>query len=186
MSEAITLGNSDEDKPFVEINTKLLGQMKNKPDPYEIPKRKPIEEMTVEEYQEMTKELIEAQGINLENTDDLTNAISIALRDMNPKVYFQHCENLHLGYVNTSPVGISIGLPSMGTKFVWCKYCKSSIAGFDLEGAFNNFKQQNCQSCTSHKPRSEDWGCYVKWVREREDDPEFRTVLTNFKKNWFK
>jgi hypothetical protein len=184
MSEAISWGNNDGDKPFVEINTKLLEQMKSRPNPYETPKMKPIEEMTVEEYQTITKELIEAQGIMLENTDDLTKAISVALKDLNPKVYFRHCENLHVGYMNTSPLGVSIGLSSMGTKLVWCKYCKSSIAGFSLESAFNTFKQQNCQSCTYRKPRSDDWICTVRWVKEHEANPEFRTVLTNFRRNW--
>jgi len=185
MSKAIELGEIDRDKSFVEGNSGLFEQMKSKPNPYEAPGVKPVEEMTVKEYQDITKELVKAQGIILENKDDVTNAISIALRDMNPEAYFRHCENLHISYLNTSVVGASIGLPSMGTKFVWCRYCKSSIAGLDLEGTFNSFKQQNCQSCKFQKPRSRNWVCYVRWVKEQESDPEFRTVLTNFRKNWF-
>ena len=182
LSTAIKLGEEDQDKSFVEANSNLLEQIKNKPNPYDAPETKTIDEMTVEEYQEITKELLAAQGITLESKDHLTDAISIGLRDMNPKEYFQHCENLHISYVTTSRFGRSIGLPSLGQKFVWCKHCKSSIAGADLKGVFNLFKQQNCQSCAFRKPRSENWNCYVNWVKKQENCPEFKRALNNFKK----
>ena len=181
LSKAIALGEEDQDKLFVEANSKLLEKIKRKPNPYETAKTKTIDEMTVEEYQEMTKELLRAQGITGVGEDHLTNAISIGLRDMNPKEYFQHCENLCLAYVSTSPVGRSIGLPSMGTKIVWCKHCNSSLSGFDLKGTFELFRQENCQSCTFRKPRSAKWNCYVKWVKEQEEYPEFKNVLSNFR-----
>ena len=34
-----------------------------------------------------------------------------------------------------------------------------------------------------HKSRSEDWICYVKWREDQENDPEFKEVLNNVKKN---
>jgi len=192
MSKAIDLGKEDRDKTFAEGSSKLLEQMKKRPNPYETPEAKSIDEMTVEEYQEMTRGFLNAQGITLDQEDDLTDdlddltddLIAMALRDMNPKRYFQHCENLHIGYVNTSPVGASIGLPTMGTKIVWCKHSGGSIAGFDLKGAFDIFRQQHCRSCKFHKPRSKDWVCYVKWVKDQQNDPDFKKVLDNFKRNW--
>lgn len=185
LSQAIFLAKEDQDKAFVEANTSLLQKIKSKPDPYYIPKSKDVNDMTVEEYQEETKKLIRLQGISTQGNDSLTEAISIALRDINPKEYFMHCENLFIAYVNTSPVGRSIGLPSMGEKFVWCKYCTSSIAGFDLKGTFDLFKEKNCQSCTFKKPRDVNWICYVRWVREQQSSEEFSKVLSNFKKSFF-
>jgi hypothetical protein len=184
LSIAINLGKEDHDKLFVENNLELLKRMKETPNPYEVPETKSIDEMTVEEYQKFTEKLLVAQGITLESKDDLTEAISIALRDMNPREYLQHCENLHIAYLNQSVWGANTGLPSMGTKLVWCKHCKSCISGFDLQGSFNIFKQQNCQLCAYHKPRSKEWICYVKWVKEQMDSPEFRKVLENVKKSW--
>jgi hypothetical protein len=182
LSEAITLANIDHDKQFLEGNNKLLKRMKEEPDPYkkaeEASEDKNIDEMTVEEYQEMTRKLLVGQGIPLEGKDQLTIAIRTALRDMNPKPYFQFCEHLYMGYVNTSPVGASIGLPSMGTKIIWCEHCKSSIEAFDLQGAFESFQQENCEKCTFHKSRAEDWKCFVKWVKDQQQNhPEFKKGL---------
>lgn len=185
IEKAIEIAEKDKDVIFTKGSKFILETIKKKPDPFELPETKPIDEMTVEEYQEMTKKLLEAQGIKVNNeTDHLAEAISIGLRDINPKPYFEHCENLHVGYVNTSPVGMSIGLPSMGTKFVWCKHCKGSIAGFDLKGTFELFKQENCCNCKFHKPRSKDWICKVKWIKEQENQSDFKKVLDNFRNNW--
>ncbi len=182
LTKAIELGKEDHDQLFVEANSELLNRIKKRPNPYKIPSRKKIDEMTTEEYQIMTEELLKAQGIKLEGDDDFTQTISLALRDLNPEEYFRHCENLHLTYLTTSALGASIGLPSLGMKFVWCKYCTNSIGGFDLKGAFNNFKKANCQSCVEHKPRNKNWICYVKWVKEQAESPEFKKVSENFKK----
>lgn len=184
ISTAIDLGKEDCDKFFVEENSKLREKMEKKQNPYDIPKIKNIDDMTVEEYQEMTENLLEVQGIKLSCEDELTKAISMALRDINPKEYFQHCKNLHICYLNTSILGRSIGLPSMGTKLVWCKHCKCSITGFDLKGTFNSFKRENCQSCVHNEPRSKKWICYVKWVKKQEKHPDFKKVLTNLKRNF--
>jgi tetratricopeptide (TPR) repeat protein len=175
LSEALNLARKDDNKAFVEGNDKLLERMKSTPDPYEITNDIEIDEMTVEEYQEMTKKLLVGQGISLEGNDHLTTDISMALRDMNPKSYFQFCEHLRIRYVNTSVVGASIGLPSMGAKFVWCKHCKSSIQGFDLQGIFDIFQKENCESCSFLKSRDKEWKCYVKWMKDQQKDlPEFK------------
>ena len=182
MSEAINLAETDNDKLFVEKNHKLFERMKEEPDPYkeieEASEVKNIDEMTVEEYQEMTRKLLLAQGIPLEGNDGLAVAINMALKDMNPKQYFQFCEQVYIGYVNTSFVGASIGLPSMGTKIIWCEHCKHSIEAFDLRSAFESFKQENCTKCTFHKSRTEDWVCYVKWVKDQQQNlPRFKEGL---------
>ncbi len=184
MNKALEIAKKDNDKNFIDGNALLLKKMRTKSNPYDAPETKPIGEMNLLEYQEITKKLIEFQGVNLSNNDDLTNAIKMALRDMNPTEYFKHCENLRICYVNTSQVGVSIGLPSMGTKFIWCKYCKNSYGGFNLDDIFNTFKKQNCKECKCHRPRKEDWVCNVKWIEKQEQNLDFRKVLDNFKKNW--
>lgn len=178
ITEAISLAEKDGDNLFKEDNKKLLERMKNKPDPHQMKEDKDIDDLTVEEYQEMTRRLLVGQGFSLEATDRLTSLIRIALSDMNPKPYLQFCEHLHIGYINTSKIGASIGLPSMGRKIVWCKHCKSSIDGFDLQGTFDIFQKENCESCTFLKTRDKDWKCYVKWVKEQQKDiPRFKEPL---------
>lgn len=183
MKSAIELGKQDNDNFFVEGNSKLLKQMSEKPNPYAIPKQKRIDEMTSSEYQEITKKLLQTQGINLENDDKLTSSIKIALDDMNPVNYFKHCKNLHIKYLSTSPVGVSIGLPSMGGKFIWCKHCKNSLSGFNLNALFKSFIETNCKNCKHISKRDGEWKCLVEWVKKQEQDEEFVKVIENLKDN---
>lgn len=183
MTEAIKLGNEDKDKTFVEGNSKLLERMKSNPHPYEVEDHKNVSEMTLSEYQNITKELLHAQGINLESEDRVTSAIKIALEDLNPKEYFKHCSKLRITYLNTSPVGMSIGLPSMGSKLIWCKHCKSTSSGFNLKFIFNSFVEMNCKDCEYIDKRNSDWEPAVKWVQEQEKDAEFVKVVEKFKES---
>lgn len=184
MTEAIKLGNEDKDKSFFEDNSKILRQMKSKPDPYEVEDHKDVNEMTTSEHKDMTKKLLYAQGVNLESEDRITSAIRIALEDLNPKEYFKHCSKLHIKYLNTSSVGRSIGLPSMGSKLIWCKHCKSSPSGFNLKLIFTSFVENNCKDCKHIDKRNDDWEPTVKWVQEQEKDTEFVKVVEKLKESW--
>lgn len=172
LSEALDLARKDADIEFIKGNDKLLEAIKSKADPYEAAAddHKEIDDLSVEEYQEFTRSLLIHQGINLDAKDSLSSTIGMALRDINPKEYLEFCENLRAGYVSTSVVGKSLGLPSMGLKIVWCKHCKSSIEGFDLKGSFEIFKRENCEQCGFLKGRSKDWKCNVKIVKEQQKE----------------
>jgi hypothetical protein len=170
LQEAISLAEKDDDKLFKQANIKLLERMKNKPDPHKIEDDgKEIDELTVEEYQEMTRQLLLSQGLTLNASDTLTFLIRSALSDMNPKPFMQTCEHLHVGYVNTSKIGASIGLPSMGLKIVWCPH-GNAFEGFDLQETFDSFQKENCGSCSNLKRRDKDWKCYVKFVKEQQKE----------------
>jgi hypothetical protein len=163
---AIEIGDADGDKKYLKSMEAFLDIIMTNPNPYETKETKPIDDMSCSEYQEFTKNCIVAQGINLEAEDELTEFINIALRDMDPSVYFRHCEHLHLDYISTSPVGRSIGLPSMGSKRIGCSI-SGYVEGVDLDHIFIFFRDNNCMGCKQHKPRKDDWGCTVKWVKEQ-------------------
>jgi hypothetical protein len=184
MTEAIKLGVEDKDISFVESNSKILEEMKTKSDPYEVPGHIDVNKITTSEYQELTRNLLQAQGIDLESKDETTSAIIMALEDMNPQEYFKHCSRLHIKYLNISPLGMSIGLPSMGSKFIWCHHSKTSISGFNLKLIFNSFVEDNCKDCKYIDKRDADWESKVEWVKEQEKDAEFVKVVENLKKNW--
>jgi len=75
-------------------------------------------------------------------------------------------------------MGRSIGLPTLGSKLLWCKYA-GAIQGASLNNGFNTFKQMHCNSCKFHKPRSKNWNCNAGWVEEQANDPEFKKVIKN-------
>lgn len=180
MTEAINLGMDDKDKFFVEENSKFLQVMKAKPNPYEVPKHKDVDKMTMSEYQDITRDLLHAQGMNLKSEDETTSsAIRMGLEDMNPEEYFKHCSELHIKYLNTSPLGKSIGLFSMGSKFIWCQHCKTTSLGFNLNLIFNSFKEDNCTDCKFIEKRNASWESTRDWVQKQEEDPDFAKVVKN-------
>jgi hypothetical protein len=179
MTEAIKLEADDKDIYFAEGNSKILEEMKAKPNPYEVARHKDVDKMTTSEYQDITRDLLQVQGINLKSRDETTSAIRMALKDMNPEEYFKHCSKLHLKYLNTSPVGMSIGLPSMGSKFIWCQHCKTSSHGINLNLIFNLFVENNCKDCKYLEKRDASWECTIDWVQKQEKDSEFAKVVEN-------
>lgn len=181
MTEAIKLGTDDKDIFFVEENSKFLEEMKAKPNPYEVPRHKDVDKITMSEIQDIARNLLHAQGINLKSEDETTSAIRMALEDMNPEEYFKHCSELHIKYLNTSPVGMSIGLFSMGSKFIWCQHCKTCSSGFNLNLIFNSFVENNCKDCKYIDKRNASWESTVDWVIKQEKDAEFAKVVENLK-----
>ncbi|MGP8322767.1 MAG: DUF4365 domain-containing protein [Methanosarcinaceae archaeon] len=181
MTEAIKLGTDDNDIFFVEENSEFLEVMKAKPNPYEVPRHKDVDKMTMSEYQDIARDLLHAQGINLKSEDETTSAIRMALEDINPEEYFKHCSELHIKYLNTSPVGMSIGLFSMGSKFIWCQHCKTCSSGFNLNLIFNSFVENNCKDCKYIDKRNASWESTVDWVIKQEKDAEFAKVVENLK-----
>jgi len=184
MEKAITYANLDNDVLSVEKCNEILKIMKSNPNPYEISNFKKVSEMTTPEFQNLNSQLLNSQGINLDTNDDNTILVKIGLDDSNPEKYFKHCKKLHLRYVSTSSLGKSIGLNSLGSKFIWCKYCKNPHLGINLELIFNNFKEENCINCIYHEKRDYDWICMVKWVEEQENDAEFLKILAKYKNNF--
>ena len=181
MTEAIKLEADDKDIYFAEGNSKILEEMKAKPNPYEVPRHKDVDKMTMSEYQDNTRDLLHAQGINLKNGDKTTSLIRMALEDMNPEEYFKHCSELHIKYLNTSPLGMSIGLFSMGSKFIWCQHCKTCSSGFNLNLIFNSFVENNCKDCKFIDKRNASWESTFDWVQKQEMDAEFAKVVENLK-----
>ena len=166
----ISLAEKEGDIGHLQQLKQLVEMVKQKPNLYEVAPIKQIDEMTVEEYQEITRRLINAQGIDPDGQDDISKAISIGIRDMNPKEYFLSCERLRIAYLSTSPVGRNIGLPSLGSKTIWCDKCTQSFEAFDLKGLFEEFRRLNCANCKYCSPRDNSWKCNVGWVKEQQKD----------------
>ncbi|MCX6777593.1 MAG: DUF4365 domain-containing protein [Candidatus Micrarchaeota archaeon] len=138
IDKAITLAKEDNDDRMLEALINTRKRILNKPDIYAVPKQKPIDEMSLREYQTATKQIIEALGMEVEKDDSL----KIAIRDINSEECFRHCEYVRIAY-STSLVGRLIALPSLGSKILWCKY-GGAIEGFDLLDSFKLFKATKC------------------------------------------
>ena len=82
-------------------------------------------EITDEEEEKTLKHLLETGGIDIASNDDLAELAKIGLKDRNPERILKFCENLHTEIVNYGPIWDMVGLPSTGTKILFCeKRCR--------------------------------------------------------------
>ncbi|MFA5412649.1 MAG: DUF4365 domain-containing protein [Candidatus Micrarchaeia archaeon] len=182
MNELISFNRIDGDTLSLENNLRLLKTMKEKPDPYE---HDNIDDgnLSTEEYkQQMRNAFIELRLVDFNTNDAITTSIEVALNDLDPSNYFRFCDNLHIKYLSTSPLGRSLAIPSLGTKVIWCKYGKPCL-GESLDDIFTRFKEDNCLNCKHCSPRMKDWFCSIRWVGAQEKDPEFQQFIERLKIN---
>lgn len=173
------------DQSTIDVLNDLLEDAIEQPDPYgtEIDEEE-VENMTLSEYQELTKDVLELQGIDLEEGDDrTTEAIRLGVKDIDQTEYFRHCEHLRIRQTSVSPVGEWLGLNTLGPKIVWCKY-GGAMESVNLELAFNGFKDRYCNGCEYHCPRPDDWEPHIIWWEEQAQDPELEEFLESRDGPW--
>jgi hypothetical protein len=175
------------DEHSVKLLKKLLNDVEDRPDPYEREEvsEKEVEEMSLSEYQEMAKDMLEMQGIDLDadNEDRTIDAIRLGVKDIDQTEYFGHCEHLRIRQLSTSPLGQWLSLYTLGPKMVWCRH-GGAIESVNLELAFNGFKNQYCEGCEHHCPRPDDWEPNLSWWEEQAQDPELEEFLNKREDPW--
>lgn len=178
-----SIATKTSDRYFQEFSSKFTDRIQKEPDPYDAKLKqsifpdKPKNKFTSKEFSDIIRKSIEMQGVNLESNDDLTQNIKIAIEDLDRTSYYLYCEHLHIEQISTSPLGESIGLESLGSKIIWCKYGENFIQALSLKQTFNRFKEENCKDCKYHTPRKKDTEFTIEWVQNFEKDPQFQEFL---------
>lgn len=96
------------------------------------------------------------QGLSLEQKPDIKEAIEGAYKDLNPERVMQYCKHIDVRY-QTSPLGMSILLPSLGIKLIRCEHFRKGVGAVDLDHGFKSFQERlGCERCTFRSHRS-DW-----------------------------
>lgn len=130
-----------------------------------------LDEQVLAMIRETSSSQLRLQGINLEKQPQLKKAIDDAYKDVNPERVMRHCGNIDLRY-QTSPLGASIFLPSLGLKLLTCHHYKKGIGSVDLDHAFASFKDElSCESC-SFRTRRDDWKLTIEVLDEMCGPPE--------------
>ena len=145
------------------------------PNPLALPNQKELDkDLLVSDGKEAIQKHLEFLGFDFKNPDTLTKETIIpALEDMDPTEYLRYCSYFRISYISSSPVGHSIGLPSLGMKAIWCKYLGGSV-GFSLKTIFLGFQSTRCKECKNRLERSKDWTCKIKYFEEQNADPKFQ------------
>jgi len=163
---------------YVEKCNELLITIDEHPDPLAVPPQKEsVEELLISEGKEATRKHLEVMGFDFKNPDKLTkDTILPALDEMDPTEYLRYCSHFRISYISPSPLGQSIGLPSLGMKAIWCKYGGGAI-GHSLKNMIRHYQSTKCKVCKNRVERSKDWTCKIKYFEEQNADPEFQQYI---------
>ncbi len=182
LEPALRIAEKRKNQPEIEKINFMINSFKTKPDPYNIDTKSILEVSSIGNLTELVKEYIELQGYDLNDDSQMSSALNLGLRDMDPEPYLKYCKELHVHYVSTSLLGELTGVPSIGSKLLWCKHSKVTY-NYHLDKGFETHKGQYCRNCKHRKPRSEDWVCTVGWFWGREVPKPIQEFKENMM-NW--
>jgi hypothetical protein len=150
--------------------------------PNDFPKEPPIEEMPEDKIDNIYRRLAKIAGIDLEDTQDpISHVVRIGLLDRNPERILRNCAHLEVSVGSYGIPGKMLGLPTAGSKFLFCKY-GGGYCGLSLDSLYNDFMKENCDACAHRHPMSEDWKWSIKWQQEKTNNRirEFQECLDRF------
>lgn len=140
-------------------------------------------ELSDEEEHEMFVYLAKKAGVDFSNEKDpITQIINIGLKDRNPERILKHCEHLWISIGSYGIPAEMIGLPTAGSKFLYCDITGYCIYGMQLDVLLESLKGQKCKNCAHHKPRPQDWKWSRKWQQEVGDrlPKDFKESIKSF------
>lgn len=168
---------------YVELADKLLREFEKfgrfPEGPNDIAKRLPNEEISDKEIDEMHRRLAEAAGIDLEKDEDkIANIVRIGLKDRNPERVLKNCSHLEIAVGSYGVPGEMLGLPSAGSKFLFCKY-GGAIRALSLDYLYESFKRDYCMNCKYHNPMPKNWKWSLKWQKQKQENrsPQFKRFI---------
>lgn len=186
LNEARDIAKELNDNVLVEDTENLLQRIEEQPDPYnryDDSNDTDNESGIVQDPEEKTRQILEMQGIEIDPDADpdsdeynrIENAARLGIEDADPEEYYRHCEHLHLAY-EPSYLGKLTGVTSIGTKTLWCKH-GGGMSSPSLSQMFSAFKDEYCDKCEYHCPRSDDWELTNEFAEQQVNDSEFREFL---------
>jgi hypothetical protein len=140
-----------------------------KPLPEQMPE--PIKDQEITEEQELAiiQKLAEAAGIDLEDgSGEISQIVRIGIRDKNPERVLKFCQHLHVALGAHGLPAEMLGLPTAGSKFLYCELAENGVCGLQLDDLFSYVKETCCEHCKNSNPQPDDWKWTRQWQQERE------------------
>ena len=139
------------------------------------------ERPSIEEEIEFYKQHVKALGVDINNkTDDISQAVKIAIDDLNPERALRNCKYLYLYQSFISPMGQWLQLPTMGPKGLYCTNHKHRIEGYSLDTVHSGYEYSYCNKCTDKSPHPADWKWSRNWQQEQEEK-YYKLIFPNSK-----
>ena len=183
--EARELAKESGDTALETALDEQIQRIEEVPDVYDT-SQYPEEDDEPQDRQSMAKMVLEMQGIEIDlddppssDEDDLMTRMGYyAAQDADPKPVYKHCEHLRIAY-RPSQAGKLLGMPSFGTKHLWCQY-GGLISGSSLRKIFEQYKVKYCDGCEHHCPRSDDWDLTEEFEQKQVEDPDFKAAIEQY------
>jgi len=186
LNDARDLAEEIDDHVLVEDTEYLLQRIEDQPDPYDHTDSDnggDEADDAASDPEEATRKILELQGIDVDldsdpnsgEYDPMESAARHGIEDADPEEFYRHCEHLHIAY-NPSYLGRLTGVVSIGTKTIWCKH-GGGMEGPSLTRMFSRFKDEYCDGCEHHCPRSDDWELTTEFADQQVNDSEFQRFL---------
>ena len=144
------------------------------------PKRpnRSYDDLTEQEKDEFARIFARQGGYNIdEPKTDLDHVIAIGIRDRNPERILRWCEHLEVATTSTGVPGRLMGLPTAGSKVLYCDAKPYALEGLQLDGLMKAYQEGPCVGCPMRKPRTTDWNWSEKWAKEQGLSPKFKDFL---------
>ena len=89
--------------------------------------------------------------------------VRIGLTDLDPTRVLKHCKHLFLAQGSYGLPAKTLGLPSAGSKTLWCTLHSYGIGGMELDSLYEEFMQrEHCAECRDAQPHPAGWA----WTRD--------------------
>jgi len=125
-------------------------------------------ELTLEQEVETVKSLAKLTGLDLDNENDsVAQMINLGIRDLNPERVLKFCQHLHVAITSYGLPGELFGLPTAGSKLLYCDMKDVAIGGMQLDDISAIFQSSYCNGCANREPHPDTWHCTRQWLRER-------------------
>ena len=128
------------------------------------------EQMSLEEEARMIRAMAASLGVDVDDpSDEIARVARIGLTDLDPTRVLRTCEHLFLAVGAHGLPAMMLGLPSAGSKTLWCTLHGHGIGGMQLDGSMEYMEREHCAACGDRRPRPEGWRWSRPWQMQQHE-----------------
>jgi hypothetical protein len=157
--------------PEVEARERLLGSlMEDRATAGAVLTGVDEEQMPLEEEARMIRAMATSLGVDLDDpNDEIAQVVRIGLTDLDPTRVLRTCTHLFLALGAHGLPAVMLGLPTAGSKTLWCTLHGHGIGGMQLDGLMQFMEREHCATCGDRRPQQEGWQWSRPWQAQQHD-----------------
>lgn len=134
------------------------------------PKKGQYNDATEDEKKEFLEHVIrEVGGVDLDDPEDeIAWILRVGLKDRNPERILRYCEHLEWAPVAWGMPATTFGLPTAGSKMLFCPVVDKSEWGYEMDTLRDRFADGHCVGCPERCPRPKEWAWTEEWQNQQQ------------------